>query len=153
MNLSIDSIAWHEPYTHNHLTPNPLSDLKTRRRGGGSCSNGFHRDRYDVFWSNGFVMNRVQSDSRDVVGRGRRWTVFTHFFVWKSIMYVLCTFVTLRDSGVHPLLMASTRFFFIGPHLWYNQRTTPTTGLIKQLLSDCVFSGSVLYCIYRPAFI
>jgi len=30
-------------------------------------------------------------------------------------MYVLCTFVTLRKSGVHPLLMASTHFF-LGLH-------------------------------------
>lgn len=33
--------------------------------------------------------------------------------LWKrSIMYVLCTFVALRESDIHPLFIASTHFFY-----------------------------------------
>ena len=41
----------------------------------------------------------------------RTWTEVdgVHSLLWMkwSVMYVLCTFVTLRESGVHPLPMAS----------------------------------------------
>jgi len=44
-----------------------------------------------------------------VDGGGRRPLTSLYEMI---VMYVLCTFVTLRESGVHPLLMASTHFFF-----------------------------------------
>jgi len=72
-----------------------------------------------------FKLSRFYSCATTIMstihGRGGRvpWTEVdgvhsTHCMKW-SVMYVLCTFLTLRESGVHPLLMAST-CFFLGLH-------------------------------------
>jgi len=56
-------------------------------------------------------------------------------------MYVLCTFVTLRESGVHPLLMASIHL------LW-----RPHTSFLE--LYPCIYTSTRSFtCLKKPTYI
>jgi len=61
---------------------------------------------------------------RPVIKRPRSGVRSLLCMKWSNV-YFLCTFVTLQESGVHPLLTASTHFLWrpltpcLGLHLWY----------------------------------
>ena len=70
----------------------------------------------------------------------RAWTEVDSLLCMKwSVMYVLCMFMTLRESGVHPLFMASTHFFVI---------TTPLLWMaIYEFVVIRIMISSLTYCI------
>ena len=59
--------------------------------------------------------NTLKHQSRGVVGRGRRSTASTHFFVWNNPLFAFYVHLWPCESGVHPLLMASTHFLWRPP--------------------------------------
>src|SRR6218665_2486389 len=74
-----------------------------------NLNTNMNSDLTQIIWSKMSVYIRS--------GCSRAWTKVdgVHTFLCKKIsnLYVLCTFLALRQtSGAHPLLMASTHFFF-----------------------------------------
>jgi len=73
-----------------------------------NLNTNMNSDLTQIIWSKMSVYIRS--------GCSRAWTKVdgVHTFLCKkiSILYVLCTFLALQTSGAHPLLMASTHFFF-----------------------------------------